>query len=84
MYNSKTGPRYLPAMTANTVFVFVSILCATVLRFCLVRENRKLDALDAAGRGGPVDGAPLKHADEIVQRGPGGLIVLNPGFRYAL
>ncbi|KAK6067875.1 major facilitator superfamily transporter [Seiridium cupressi] len=81
MYNSSTGPRYLPAMTANTVFVFASICCATVLRFCLVRENRKLDALETDAN---VENDDPKARDEIVQKGPGGLLVFNPGFRYAL
>ncbi|KAI1844078.1 hypothetical protein JX266_009751 [Neoarthrinium moseri] len=80
MYDSKSGPRYLPAMTANTIFVFVSIICATILRFCLVRENRKLAAaeLDTTETPDP------KNGDEIIQNGPGGVLVLNPGFRYAL
>ncbi|KAM0818154.1 putative Major facilitator superfamily (MFS) profile domain-containing protein [Seiridium cardinale] len=81
MYNSSTGPRYLPAMTANTVFVFASICCATVLRFCLVRENRKLDALETDAN---VENDDPKARDEIVQKGPGGLLIFNPGFRYAL
>jgi hypothetical protein len=84
MYDSKTGPQYLPAMTANTIFVFVSILSATVLRFCLVRENRKLDALDAVEVEDPAERTQPKPGDEIVQEGPGGLLVLSSGFRYAL
>ncbi|KAH8195099.1 hypothetical protein TruAng_010739 [Truncatella angustata] len=81
MYPSTNGPRYLPAMTANTVFVFASICFATILRFCLVRENRKLEALEV------VDAAEAedpKARGEIVQAGPGGLVVLSSGFRYAL
>jgi hypothetical protein len=81
MYDSSTGPRYLPAMTANTVFVFASICCATILRFCLVRENRKLEAIEAETNEENLD---PKVLDEIVQKGPGGLLVFNPGFRYAL
>ncbi|KAH8884662.1 major facilitator superfamily transporter [Thozetella sp. PMI_491] len=81
LYDSKTGPRYLPAMTANTVFVLVSICTATVLRFCLVRENKKLE--NAEARGAEEAGDP-KDRDEIVQQGPGGILRLNPGFRYTL
>lgn len=82
MYNSSYGPRYLPAMAANTVFVFLSICFATILRFSLVRENRKLEAIEAEENADAGD--PKSGGEEIVQKGPGGLLVLNPGFRYAL
>lgn len=68
-------------MTANTVFVFASICLATILRFSLVRENRKLEALETETSAEADD---PKAKDEIVQKGPGGLLMLNPGFRYAL
>ncbi|ETS83455.1 hypothetical protein PFICI_05331 [Pestalotiopsis fici W106-1] len=86
MYNSSTGPRYLPAMTANTVFVFASICCATVLRFCLVRENRKLDALENVQEddGGSPEKGELEKRDEIVQESRVGPLALSPGFRYTL
>jgi hypothetical protein len=78
LYNANTGPQYLQAMIANTVFVFASLCFATLLRVCLVRENRKLEAAETQGT------ADLKDGDEIVQQAPGGLLRLNPGFRYAL
>ncbi len=81
LYDSSTGPRYLPAMTANTVFVFASICFATVLRFCLVRENRKLEGAEAHNAEEATD---PKNQEEIIQQGPGGLLRLNPGFRYTL
>ena len=81
MYDTSTGPRYLPAMTANTVFVFTSICFATILRFCLVRENRRLDR--AEGQNVITDSDP-KNAEEIVQQGAGGILRLNPGFRSTL
>jgi hypothetical protein len=81
LYKKTSGPRYLPAMTANTVFIFASICFATVLRFCLVRENRKLAVVEEQDRAVDVD---EKGGEEIVQQGPGGLVRLNPGFRYAL
>jgi hypothetical protein len=91
MYDKSTGPRYLPAMTANTVFVFASICCATVLRFCLVRENRKLDALEGGGGdhddehgAGGEKGELDEKRDEIVQDSRAGPLVFSPGFRYAL
>ncbi|PNY24303.1 transporter [Tolypocladium capitatum] len=82
LYNKDQGPRYLPAMIANTVFVFACILVATLLRFCLVRENRKLEAAEleqnAEQHGNP------KHGEEIIQSQLGGLLRLSPGFRYTL
>lgn len=68
-------------MTANTVFVFAAIALATLLRFCLVRENRKLEAIETQANG---DADDPKAKDEIVQQGTGGLVVLNQGFRYNL
>lgn len=84
MYDKSSGPRYLPAMTANTVFVFASVCCATALRFCLARENRKLDALEGEARREADGDLMKKHDDEIVQDGRAGPLVLSPGFRYTL
>jgi len=81
LYNSDTGPRYLPAMIANTVFVFVSVLCATILRFCLTKENKKLDAMEAENI---IQAEEIKERKEIVQASPGGLLALSSGFRYTL
>jgi hypothetical protein len=80
LYNKNTGPQYLPAMIANTVFVFASILCATVLYFCLRWENKKLAAEEAHN----VVNETANEKDEIIREGPGGLLRLNPGFRYAI
>ncbi|PYH93874.1 MFS transporter [Aspergillus ellipticus CBS 707.79] len=82
LYNSNTGPRYLTAMIANSIFVFASICVATVLRFCLVRENQKLELVEMMAREG--DDPNVKPADELVQHGPGGVARLSPGFRYTL
>lgn len=51
MYPSSAGPRYVVAMSVNCTTSVIAILTATVLRFILVRLNRKLDA------GIPVKGA---------------------------
>lgn len=66
------------------MFVFASISFAILLRFCLARENKKLEAIETeqtitenSEKGG------MSH-DEIVLDGVGGLLVLNPGFRYIL
>jgi hypothetical protein len=67
-------------MICNTIFVFAGILAATTLRFALVRENAKLEVAQATAE---QDTNP-KHGDEIIQSAPGGLLRLNPGFRYGL
>lgn len=66
------------------MFVFASILLAILLRFCLVRENKKLEAIETEQSivENSEKGA-LDH-EEIVLQGAGGLLVLNPGFRYVL
>jgi hypothetical protein len=83
MYNASLyGPRYIPAMVANTCFVVVCIVIATVLRFCLKRENAKLAAIEEVSRE-DMNQDP-KSGDEIVQSRAGGILVLAPGFRYTL
>ena len=51
MYPESAGPRYIVAMSVNCTTSFIGICAATVLRFVLVRLNKKLD------RGEPVKGA---------------------------
>ncbi|KAK2762291.1 hypothetical protein FQN54_001301 [Arachnomyces sp. PD_36] len=51
MYPDSAGPRYVTAMAVNCCTAVIAILCATLLRFILVRLNRKLD------RGEVVEGA---------------------------
>lgn len=82
LYNKSTGPRYLPAMTANTIFVIAAISFATWLRSCLVKENQKLAKAEEVQHEVREDGE--KDDEEIMQRGPGGVLRLNPGFRYIL
>lgn len=82
LYDKKTGPRYIPAMTANTAFVLAAISLATWLRFCLVRENQKLSKVEEAQKQ-CADGEETND-EEILQKGPGGLLQLNSGFRYIL
>lgn len=66
------------------MFVFASIMIALLLRFCLVRENKKLEAIET--QQSIVENSDEKGMshDEIVLEGVGGLLVLNPGFRYVL
>jgi MFS family permease len=51
MYPTSAGPRYTVAMSVNCVTAFIAVCTATVLRFILVRLNKKLD------RGEFVEGA---------------------------
>ncbi|KAA6412207.1 MAG: MFS transporter [Lasallia pustulata] len=51
MYPSSAGPRYVVAMSVNCATAFIAICCATLLRFILVRLNKKLE------HGEVVDGA---------------------------
>ena len=44
MYPKSAGPKYTVAFIVNCVTAFIAILAATVLRFILVRLNKKLDA----------------------------------------
>jgi len=43
MYPSSAGPRYVVAMSVNCVMAFIAVVMATILRFMLVRLNKKLD-----------------------------------------
>lgn len=43
MYLDHMSPRYIVAMSVNCCTSFLAIVAATVLRFMLVRLNRKLD-----------------------------------------
>jgi hypothetical protein len=43
MYPNSAGPRYITAMSVNCATSFLAICAATVLRFMLVRLNKKLD-----------------------------------------
>ncbi|KAF8866524.1 MFS transporter [Acephala macrosclerotiorum] len=83
MYPSSDGPRYLSAMIANSIFCLACILTTLFLRWCLQRENAKLQALEIQNS---VQEESKKVAiKEIVDANArGGLLALNPGFRYVL
>jgi hypothetical protein len=59
VYPQSAGPRYVVAMSVNCVTAFIAICAATLLRFILVRLNRKLD------QGLRIDGA----VDEVDANG---------------
>lgn len=87
LYDKASGPQYLTAMIANSVFVFGSVAFAVVLLFCLKWENRKIERAEAATndtRLAEDDDAAPKTADNVVESGLEGIVVLNSGFRYAL
>ncbi|KAH8193789.1 hypothetical protein TruAng_012047 [Truncatella angustata] len=63
MYPNSAGPRYVVAMSVNCCTSFVAICAATVLRFMLVRLNKKLD------RGVHVEGAINSLPGEAGQHG---------------
>lgn len=59
-------------------------MLALLLRFCLVRENRKLEQAESEQDNiEAVQKSDAAHT-EIVQQSVGGLLLLNPGFRYVL
>lgn len=82
LYEKSMGPLYRPAMIANTMFVLATIIVATLLRFCLQWENRKLESAEQAQNADRDMDA--KAGDEIIQSRLGGLVRLNPNFRYTL
>ena len=71
MYPESAGPRYIVAMSVNCVTSFVGICAATLLRFLLVRLNRKLDG-----------GEPIQGAVAVGEAIPGE--AAERGFRFVL
>lgn len=66
MYPDTAGPRYIVAMSVNCVMAFMAIVFATILRFVLVRLNKKLDRGEAVkGAVAVGEGVP----DEASRRG---------------
>lgn len=65
MFESKYSPRYVLAMSLCCVTAFIAVLCATALRFILVRLNKKLDRgewVEGAINGGEgIPGEAAKH-----------------------
>ncbi|KAJ5205023.1 uncharacterized protein N7498_005902 [Penicillium cinerascens] len=53
MYPDSDAPRFVPAMSVNCATAFIAIVSATVLRFMLVRLNKKLDRGEALNGGVP-------------------------------
>ncbi|RDW87955.1 hypothetical protein BP5796_03649 [Coleophoma crateriformis] len=72
MYPTSAAPRYVVAMSVNTATAFIAIIFCTILRFMLVRLNKKLD------EGMAVDDIRDQEVDE------NGIPVVGTqrGFRY--
>jgi hypothetical protein len=47
LYDKKYSPRYSVAFGVNTGMCAIAIVTCLLLRFCLARENRKLDMLES-------------------------------------
>ncbi|TVY83977.1 putative transporter, partial [Lachnellula suecica] len=83
LYPSSDGPRYLTAMICNAAFCVACIIFALGLRWCLKRENGKLQMLEVQ-RAAELDGMKATKEEIIDANATGGPLVLNLGFRYAL
>lgn len=82
MYPKSSGPRYLPAMVANSGFVLASIACCATLYWCLRRENELLEAAQMQGHDD--DDAASDGSKDGSRGRTGHVAVLDPGFRYML
>ncbi|KAH8078006.1 putative nicotinamide mononucleotide permease [Filobasidium floriforme] len=52
LYDKKYSPRYRVAFATNTVMAAAAVLFCLVLRFCLARENKKMEEREIADREG--------------------------------
>lgn len=71
MYPESAGPRYIVAMAVNCVMAVMAICMATLLRFILIRLNKKLDR-----------GEAVKGAVAVGEGVPGK--ASKQGFRFVL
>jgi len=84
LYLKQNGPRYLTAMIANSCFCLACLGATILLRYCLKRENAKLDAAE----GVYVD--PTKDKTEILDKRDVELmeksmsVPAEKGYRYIL
>lgn len=70
LYLKQNGPRYLSAMIANSCFCLACLAATWLLRWCLKRENGKLDAAEA--REGRAYGMDEDGEGEVVKGKLGG------------
>jgi hypothetical protein len=83
MYPESDGPKYLTAMICNSVFCVACLAVTLGLRWCLKKENEKLAMLEVQNTA-ELDDAKATREEIVDTNAVGGLVVLNPGFRYAL
>ncbi|KAF7958158.1 hypothetical protein EAE96_003720 [Botrytis aclada] len=77
LYPTGDAPRYAKAMYVNLSMSVVSIVFATILRFHLVKLNKKLD------RGEIVEGVNSRAGPgRSVEEGEGEEVAVDRGFRY--
>jgi len=78
LYPTSAGPRYVVAMSVNTVFSFLAVVFATILRMYLVKLNKKLDA------GEPVEDVNTLSKEQLIIAEAEGLPLVAPdnGFRF--
>lgn len=50
LYDKSYSPRYTIAFATNTVMAAVAVVFCLLLRFCLARENQKMERLEVADR----------------------------------
>lgn len=48
LYPKADGPKYTKAFVTNSIMVAISITFCAILRFCLARNNRQMDMMEAA------------------------------------
>ena len=48
LYLKENGPRYLTAMIANSCFCLACLGATLLLRYCLRRENEKLEVMESS------------------------------------
>ncbi|OZJ02687.1 hypothetical protein BZG36_05113 [Bifiguratus adelaidae] len=72
MYTSSAAPQFVDAFVVNIAMAVLSILLATLLRFMLVRLNKKLDEgqlPEVVGEGQlDKDGVPIEHPPEKAEQ----------------
>jgi hypothetical protein len=79
LYLKENGPRYLTAMIANSCFCLACLGATLLLRYCLKRENVKLEAMEVSAVAAEKEGK-----DEIEILEDMGPVERVGAFRYVL
>jgi sugar phosphate permease len=82
LYPETAGPRYVGAMGANAAFCVACVAATLLLRFCLKKENKKLEAEEVR------EVIMAREKMSVEEVGDAGLmrgrVALATGFRYTL